>query len=457
MAGTKDILLAKIRNGQDMSAGEQMKLSVMLSLPAILAQLSSVLMQYIDSAMVGNLGAGQGASIGLVSTCTWLFGGFCMAATSGFSVQVAHLVGANDFKGARAVMRKGFSSVLVFCLVLTAVGVGISGALPGWLGGGNDIRQDATEYFLIYAAFLPAMQLGFTAGAMLQASGNMKVPSILNVLMCVLDVAFNYIFIYVEGMGVRGAALGTGLAELVTAALMLWFLFARSPELSIIHEKGSFVPDRRSLGTAWGITGPMWLQNIISRGAYVASTIIVAPLGTIAVAANSFAITAESFCYMPGYGIQEASTTLIGQSLGAGRKTLARRFAKFNIAMGSGIMLLLGVVMFVFAPQMMRLMCPDPSVVTLGVKVLRIEAFAEALYGASIVAYGCCLGGGDTLVPTALELVSMWVVRIGLALVLTPALGLEGYWIAMCVELNVRGLLFLWRMRGERWMKLKMT
>ena len=111
MSSAKDLLLGKIRDGSPMSGKEQLRLSLTLGLPAILAQLSNVLMQYIDAAMVGHLGAAQAASIGLVSTTTWLFGGMCMATTSGFSVQIAQLIGAGDFHRARQVMRKGFLAV----------------------------------------------------------------------------------------------------------------------------------------------------------------------------------------------------------------------------------------------------------------------------------------------------------------------------------------------------------
>jgi Na+-driven multidrug efflux pump len=105
----------------------------------------------------------------------------------------------------------------------------------------------------------------------------------------------------------------------------------------------------------------------------------------------------------------------------------------------------------------MTLLSNDPDVIALGAKVLRIEAFAETFYAASIVAYGACVGAGDTLIPTALNFASMWVVRIGLALYLTPRYGLVGYWIAMCIELNVRGLLFLFHVRGDRWMRKRFT
>ena len=448
---TKDILLGKLRGGEPLSWGQGLRLTMLLAVPAILAQLSSVVMQYIDSAMVGRLGAGPSASIGLVASSTWILYGFGMAVNTGFSVQIAHACGASDFKRARQILRQALAGVLLFGLFLGLTGVGISGPLPSWLGGEEAIRADASGYFRIYSAFVPISLLGYAACAMLQASGNMKVPSIIYISMCALDVVFNYIFIYVLDMGVIGAAWGTGIAEALTSVFSIWYVCTRSKELSLRGERGPRLAWGPTLRTAFGITGPLWLQNLVMRGAYVASTLIVAPLGAVAIAANAFAITAESFCYMPGYGLEEAATTLIGQSLGAKRKDVARTFACMTIGMAMLIMTSLAVVMFVFATPIMALLSSDPQVVALGAKVLRIEAFAEAMYAASIVGFGVCAGAGDTLVPTLLNFGSVWLVRIVLALILTPRFGLTGYWISMCIELNVRGLLFLLYVRTSRW------
>ena len=190
MENETNSLLAMIREGRPMTRRQQLWLTVQLSVPAIVAQLSSILMQYIDASMVGSLGANASASIGLVSTTTWLFWGVCSAAATGFSVQVAHLIGAGDMKGARAVLRQSIISVFAFSLLLGLVGAAISGPLPGWLGGDPVIRRDSSLYFLIFSLFLPMLQLNFLAGGMLRCSGNMRVPSVLNVLMCILDVIY---------------------------------------------------------------------------------------------------------------------------------------------------------------------------------------------------------------------------------------------------------------------------
>lgn len=256
-------------------------------------------------------------------------------------------------------------------------------------------------------------------------------------------------------MGVEGAALGTAFAELVTMMLMLYFLCFRTGDLCLKGFSGSFMPTKSCLKKAVKIGLPMGVEHFILCAAQILTTVIVAPLGTIAIAANAFAITAESLCYMPGYGIGDAATTLIGQSLGAGRKDLTRSFANITVGLGMAVMTLMGIIMYVAAPVMMGIMTPDTDIIDLGVMALRIEAYAEPMFAASIVAYGVFVGAGDTLMPCAMNLFSMWAVRLTLAAILAPALGLQGVWIAMCIELCFRGIIFLIRLRGNRWMNSK--
>ena len=468
----KDSLLLLIRNGQPMTLRQQLRLTVELSIPSIVAQISAIAMQYIDASMVGRLGADAAASIGLVSTTTWLFWGTCSAAATGFSVQVAHHVGAARLSEARAVLRQAILSVAVFSLALAGVGALISPHLPVWLGGTNEINAGASAYFLIFALSLPLLQLNFLAGSMLRCSGNMHVPGMLNVLMCVLDVIFNFFLIFptrsVEwfglsfhmpgaGLGVTGAALGTALAELVVAGLMMWYLVTRSNDLRIVGERGNFLPAAATLRKALHIGLPMGVEHVVICGAQIMTTVIVAPLGVFAIAANSFGITAESLCYMPGYGIADAATTLVGQSYGAGRIGLARRFARITVSMGMLIMGLMGVVMYAWAPQIIGSMTPDAEVLSLGVEALRIEAFAEPMFAAAIVAYSVCVGVGKTVVPCLMNFFSIWAVRLVLAALLAPSMGLNGVWLAMCIELCFRGTIFLLYLRSGRWLRQPST
>ena len=144
-----------VQDGLPMTLGQQLELTVQLSIPAIISQISSIMMQFIDASMVGSLGAEASASIGLVSTTTWLFAGISVACATGFYVQVSHLLGSKDTVQARSVLRQSLVSVLLFSLAVSAIGVALSGPLPRWLGGDEAIRHDASMYFLIYMLTLP--------------------------------------------------------------------------------------------------------------------------------------------------------------------------------------------------------------------------------------------------------------------------------------------------------------
>jgi len=446
-----EALLSYIREGRTMTQREKLWLIVSLSIPSILAQISATVMFFIDASMVGHLGAKASASIGLVETTGWLMGGLASAANMGFSVQVAHFIGANDFEAARRVLRQSLVCCLLWSLVISLTALLISPYLPFWLGGTADIARDASLYFAVIGLCGIFFQMGGLAGSMLKCSGNMKIPSMLNIGMCVMDVAFNYLFIYILDMGVIGAAMGTGLAELITAGLMLYFLLVKSSMLSLKGRRGSFKPRADTVGTAFKIGAPMGLQHLLMGSAQIVSTLIVAPLGTIAIAAHSLAITVESLCYMPGYGIAEAATTLVGQGIGAGQQVLTRSFARLSVALGIGVMTLMGVLMWIFAPELMSLMSPVEEVIALGTEVLRIEAWAEPMFAAAIVVNGVFIGAGDTIIPALMSLCSMWFVRLTLAAGLAPKFGLKGVWTAMAIELTFRGSIFLVRLFKGKW------
>ena len=425
----------------------QLRLVWQLSLPAILTQITTIAMQYIDSAMVGALGADASAAIGLVASSTWLFGGVTTAVSAGFSVQVAHRIGAGEDTEARTIVRHGLAAALTLAALLALLGLGICRQLPCWLGGGAEICADASAYFLTFSLMLPFSQLNSLTAGFLQCAGDMVTPSVLNAVMCGLDVVCNALLI--PHFGVLGAGMGTALACALVSLAMAWCCCVRNAQLRLRRgEAHAFRPE--ILKKAFRIGAPVAVQEIAMNGAMVASTMILAPLGAAAIAANSFAVTAESLCYMPGYGVGSAATTLVGRSVGAGDAVQARRYGNICTALGGALMGCTGLLMMIFCPFVFRLLTPVAEVRTLAAQALRIGLLAEPLFGVSIAAAGALRGAGDTLVPSLLNLGSIWIVRLGLALLLVGKLGLRGMWIAMAIELCVRGTLMLWRQKTSK-------
>lgn len=451
-------LFSLIRDGSELSFWNQIDLVWRLSLPAIFAQISFVMVQYIDAAMVGHLGANPAAAIGLVSSSLWLVWGLITSVTAGFTVQVAQRIGAKEFDEARSVLRQALFVGVLVSIAIALVGFAISPWLPIWLGGGPELYTDARTYFAIFCLGAPAAFLGFIASSMLRSSGNVKLPSMINIAMCFFDAAFNLLLIFPTsdydvlgvtitvpgaGLGVAGAALGTILAELVSTSLLLWFLVVKSDKLSLVGHKGSFLPEIFCMRRVVRIGSPIALERMAMSGAQIVTTMIVAPLGPLSLAAHSFAITAESLCYMPGFGVADAASTIVGQSIGAKRPEIARRFAKINVLMVMVIMSAMGVIMYLTAPWMIGFMTKNQTIIGLGASALRIEAFAEPMFAAAIVSCSIFVSAGYTLFPSLMNLGSMWLIRIPLAYYLASRFGLDGVWFAMATELCFRGAVFL--------------
>lgn len=456
-------LSARMRQGETIPLRDTAGVVLMLSIPSILEQIVVTAMEYIDAAMVGHIGAEATAAIGIVSSSTWLLHGILVGLYNAFSIQIAQYLGADRQQDARGVLRQAMLFNLAAGLAAAAFGIGISGHLPGWLGADVSLQANASAYFAIWSAALPfTMAMGMYT-SMLRASGDALTPGLISVLVCVLDAIFNFflinptrtlwgITVWGAGLGVPGAALGTALATVVGGLLALCILLFREGPLCI-HKPGSWKITRACIRNLGKVGVPLAAERAALSSAQVLQVRIVSQLGTVAIAANSLGVSAEGLCYMAGYGIQGAAIALIGQAVGAHRKDMAKRFAWLCTGLGMGVMALSGVGLWIFAPTLMSLFTTDAAVIALGAQVLRIEAWAEPMFGASIVASGAMQGAGDSTSCFVLNIFSMWCIRLTLAFLLAPRLGLMGVWGAMCCELSIRGLLFLIRLARGKWLE----
>lgn len=435
--------LAAIRDGRPLSSSSQLKLILALSWPAILAQISVTVMQLIDAGMAGRLGTEASAAIGLVSSSTWLINGICSGVVFGFSVQTAQAVGAKEMEYARSLSRMGLQACLLFSMTIGFFGIVLSSSIPVWLGGDPVLLDDAAAYLRVFCLSLPFVLLNSWAVSMLQATGDTRLPGICQVVMCFLDVLFNLLFIFGLKFGVMGAALGTMMAEVCSSLFLTFWVLRCNPFL-----KGGLKAhwQKKAVSAALRIGLPVSIEQMISGSSYVMFTRIVSSLGTVSIAANSFAITAESLCYMPGYGIGSAASAVVGQCIGAGRDTLCHEISNKVVWISIVLMGLSGIAMYGLAALLMGILTPDPAVIALGAAMLRMEAFAEPMYGASIAATAILRGKGDTFWPAVLSFATIWCIRIPLAALFSKSMGLQGAWLAMNIELNCRGIFFLIRL-----------
>lgn len=372
-------LSARMRQGEDIPLSDTARIALALSIPSILEQLVVTAMEYIDAAMVGHIGAEATAAIGIVSSSTWLLHGILVGLYTAFSIQIAQYLGADRQQDARGVLRQSMLFNLILGLGAAAFGVGISRFLPGWLGADISLQANSSAYFAIWSAALPfTMAMGMYT-AMLRATGDALTPSLISLLVCVLDVVFNFFLInptrqillfgqsvtvWGAGLEVPGAALGTALSTTIGGLLALGVLLLRDGPLCI-RKPGSWRITSACLRNLWRVGTPLAAERAALSSAQVLLVRIVSGLGTVAIAANSLGVSAEGLCYMAGYGIQDASIALIGQAVGAHRRDMAKRFAWLCTMMGIGIMALSGAGLWLFAPALMGIFTADAAVIAL--------------------------------------------------------------------------------------------
>ncbi len=440
----------------------------LLSWPAIMEQILSTMVSYVDAAMVGALGMTASAAVSVNAAPIWLIGGILSGVGTGYAVQVSHAVGAGQDDRAKAVIRQGVLAA-VFCGVVSfALYRCVAWHLPMWLGAVEPVLGEARRYLRVYTYCLLFQGSATIFSGILRCMGNTKTPLVLNTAANVLNVIFNFFFIYPTrsasilgldvtipgaGMGVAGAALGTVLAWAFAGVFTAWAALHQGERFTI-HRGESFRPSRAIISQAVRLGLPSAAERAMVNIGQVAMTGVVASIDTgVALAANNIATTAEGLCYLPAYGIASASTAMVGQSVGAQDRENARNYGVLSAKLGFFICIGTAICLFLFAHPLASLFNTDPAVVREAAKVLRIVSVAEPFFALSIIYTGALRGARDVKAPMFISLICMWGVRIPLAPVLVywAGLGLSGVWIAMSCDIILRGILCVWRWRGDRW------
>ncbi|HUW96479.1 MAG TPA: MATE family efflux transporter, partial [Anaerolineae bacterium] len=308
------------------------------------------------------------------------------------------------------------------------------------------------------------MIFNFMFNAMLQGAGDMRTPLVIMVVINVIHVFFNYVFIYGVGpfpqMGVTGAAMGTMTSRFVGTVIGLGILFSCRFAVKLPRET-SFRPDWDLIWRMLRIGMPVAGQNIVRTLSnigflWVVTNSAAAALGQEAnVAAYSVGIQSEAFSFMPAMALSIVATTLVGQAQGARESREAERRGWMTGVIGVAAMSAIGVVLFVFAPQIIAAFneARDPLVTEAGVAYLRINSLVEPFLALSIVMRGALDGAGDTRAPLYYTILAQWIIRLPLSygLVMMTGMGISGAWYAMALATVVQGVLTVNRFRTNQW------
>lgn len=441
---------------------------ITLAWPIFLEQVLVSLVQSIDTAMVGSLGANATASVAISQNPINLINSVILALGVGFTTMIARAVGAGQYDYSKLLIRQSIVVVIALGIPLSALCFALSRQIPIWMGAAPEILDDAQIYIRIIAFSMLFRGLLMVLTAIYRGFGDSRTPMLINVAINTLNVVGNYLLIYdvhdvtlfghtfsVWGanLGVAGAALSTTCSQtLGSLTLLLMCFLPRSGPMRIsVHD--SFRPSRDTLQEVFHVSLPVMFERFTISGAFVMTSSIIATLGTVSLAANSLAAQAESLSFMPGFAFGTAATTLVGQSLGANREDLARKYVRLSGWIGSIVMLFMSFLLFILSENIIALFTPDEQVIVLGGQLLKILAFIQVPQMLAMVYSGALKGAGDTKSPFLITLFSMWGVRILGSILVVRVFHKDLRWVcaAMCLDNIVRFFLYLYRYLQGKW------
>ncbi len=427
---------------------------ITLAWPTVLEQFLSTIVQYVDTAMVGRLGASATATVSLSSTYNWTINSVIYSLGIGFLSYIARAIGEKNQEKITKAAHQAILAALGAGIFLTIVTMSIAPYMPIWMGADPSIRRDGSIYFTLINLPILLRSGMVIFGAAIRSTGDTKTPMRINVFMNILNTCLNYVFIYMLAFGAIGAGIATAISYSVGSILTV-IAFLRNPILKVDLKHIKF--DKPVMSDCLRIGIPVMFTQFVSCSGYIVATSLVSSMKTTIYAAHSIAITAETIFYIPGYGMQAATSTLIGNAIGEKNRKKEHSVMVLSISIVFALMCISGIALFVGADAMMRIFTKDPQVIKIGTTLLRIVAFTEPIFGSAAVMDGIYAGMGRTKYPLVVELITRWGIRIlgSFIFVRILGMGINHVWYCMIGDnitkaaLLAIGILFLIRTKRE--------
>ena len=417
----------------------------------------------INAVFVGRLADATTAlaAVGIGNTALMIQFGLVIGLSAGTSALVARFVGAGDFEEADAVTGQSIVLSIAGGIITGLPLVVFAGPIVRGIGAEGRIVSLAADYTALISWYSIPLFLLVIITSAIRSAGDVRSPLYGGAAVIVVNTVFDWMLIFGKGpfpaMGVHGAAISTAISRVVGMVIMFWFLYRSDLRGSFRHIRWHGGWSSRILRIGW----PAAAQNLLWSTAFAGFIRILALLpaaqAAAAQAALTVAIRIESFAFMPGVAYSIAATPLVGQNLGAGKPDRAQHSAW--VAVGQAVFIMTAVaVVFLAAPRWLASIFTDEAaVVPLIVAYLRINAISEPLLAVNMVLRGALQGAGDTRFPAILTVITLWLIRLPLAWLLSIPIGLgaTGAWIAMSVTTGLSGLAMAAYFMLGRWRNVR--
>ncbi len=435
---------------------------ITISLPIIGANFLHTAYQLTDTFWVGRLGAAAIAAVSISFPVIFLIvslgGGLSIAGT----ILVAQYKGKNDIKAVNHITAQTFFAVFVISAVLACVGFFGSPGIIKLMGAEKEVFTDAVSYMKISFAGTIFMFAFMVFQSLMRGVGDVKTPMYIILATVLLNLVIDPLFImgygFVPAFGVSGAAIATIICQGISAVTGIWLMVKKKRQIQL-HLKG-FRPDFPLIKKMFVLGIPASIEHSTVALGMNLLIFLVTGFGTTVLAAYGIGHRISSFVVIPTIGLSMATSTLVGQNMGAGKIKRAERIVRVAVSLGFAILTLMGILMFLFAGQIAATFIPgEPETMRMSAQFIRIMALTFGFMAVHHVINGAFIGSGNTHISMMLSIISLWMLRFPLAYILSRHTGLKevGIWIAFpLTNILTAFITALWFLRGT-WQKRRIT
>ena len=441
---------------EPMTSGSIWKRMILFALPLMLGNLFQQMYNTVDSLIVGRfVGSSALAAVSSSGSLIGMLIGLLSGISSGAGVIVARHFGAGDREGLHRTVHTIVAFGLAAGVLMTAVGVLLSPQILMWMGTPESVMAESVTYLRIYFCGSLAVMMYNVFVGILQAVGDGRHPLYYLIASSVVNLGLDLLFIQAFDAGVGGAALATVISQVVSALLCLIQLMRTKEDYRL--ELRSIRFERDILGQIVRVGLPSGVQNSIIAFANVIVQSNVNAFGEMAMAGYGAYAKIEGFGFLPINSFTLALTTFVGQNLGATQYERTKKGARFGILMTVTLAEAIGVLVFLFAPQLIALFDPTPEVVAFGVGKARTAALFYCLLAYAHSVAAVLRGAGKAVIPMAI-MIAIWcgvrVAFLSITIPLTHSIQMV-YWVYP-ITWGISCVLFFLYYKKADWMNARL-
>lgn len=417
-----------------MTEGSIWKKILFFSIPLILGNLFQQLYNTVDSVIVGRfIGSSALAAVSCGGSVINLLIGFCIGASAGAGVVIAQAYGAQDKEGVKKAVHTTIAIAIVAGMIVTVAGIFLIPSMLRLMGTPAEVYQDAVVYLQVYFGGMLFSVIYNMAAGILNAVGNSRRSLIYLMVAAISNIFLDLLFVVVFQMGVVGVALATDISQLLSCMFILRFLIRSKESYRVYPKEIKFYPGLPSKIIKIGL--PTGIQNIVIALSNVIIQSSINSFGTIVMAGFASYVKIDGFNFLPVMSFSMAATTFTGQNIGGERYDRVKRGMKVSLAMGIGYTICTGILLMVFAPQVMGIFTTSQEVIDCGVYMMKFFCPFYAVLAYIHIMAGTIRGTGKTLPPMLIILFSLCVFRIIWIATAVPKIG-ELYGLIMVYPLS---------------------